>query len=104
MTITVPKYQLDRLERIYDAIIAEALIWHESQPSLKPQKIIKGRPKQRHGHNLLLQLKNHRDEVLGFLHDLRVPFTNNDAERELRMVKCKQKVSCGFRTVAVMVK
>lgn len=96
----IPKNQLNRLERIYNSIITQALIWHESQPPLKLQKIIKGRPKHRHGHNLLLRLKNHREEVLRFLHDPSIPFTNNDAERDLRMVKCKQKVSCGFRTAA----
>jgi transposase len=94
----IPQSQTNRLERIYDTIVWQALAWHESLPPLVLQKIIRGRPKQRHGHNLLLRLDNHREEVLRFLHDPRVPFTNNDAERDLRMVKCKQKISGGFRT------
>jgi len=94
----IPQHQINRLERIYDVIVEQALAWHESLPPLVLQKIIRGRPKQRPGHNLLLRLSNHREEVLRFLHDAKVPFTNNDAERDLRMVKCKQKISGGFRT------
>ena len=45
--------------------------------------------------NVVFDLKRMK---LRFLHDPQVPFTNNDAERDLRMVKCKQKVSGGFRT------
>jgi len=94
----IRQHQLNRLERIYDSIVEQALAWHESRPPLVLQKNIRGRPKQRPGHNLLLRLSNHREEVLHFLHDAKVPFTNNDAERDLRMVKCKQKISGGFRT------
>ena len=94
----IPQHQINRLERIYDTIVEQALAWHESLPPLVLQKIIRGRPKQRPGHNLLLRLSNHREEVLRFLHNAKVPFTNNDAERDLRMVKCKQKISGGFRT------
>lgn len=72
--------------------------WHESLSVLLLQKIIIGRPKQRPGHNLLVCLSDNREEVLRFLYDAKVPFMNNDAERDLGMVKCKQKISGGFRT------
>jgi transposase len=47
----------------------------------------------------LLRLLHYKQDVLRFLHDSAVPFTNNDAERDLRMMKCKQKISGGFRSV-----
>ena len=50
------------------------------------------------GHNLLFRLRNRRQDVLRFLHDPTVPFTNNLAEQDGRMMKVKQKISGGFRS------
>jgi transposase len=83
-------------ERCYDAIVAEGLAFHEAQPALAKARR-RGRQPRRVGHNLLLRLSIRKQDVLRFLTDPRVPFTNNLAERDGRMMKLRQKISGGFR-------
>ena len=84
------------IERQYDAIVAQGLAFHDAQPALaKPRA--RGRPPRRVGHNLLLRLATRKPDVLRFLTDPSVPFTNNLAEQDARMMKVRQKISGGFR-------
>jgi transposase len=90
-----------RLERRYDAIVAEGMVFHETQPPLaiKGGGKRRGRKPRRTGHNLLLRLATRKEDTLRFLHDAAVPFTNNQAERDGRMMKLRQKISGGFRSM-----
>ena len=56
-----------------------------------------GRKKTK-AHNLLLRLERHQPDVLRFAHDFQVPFGNNQAEQDIRMVKLQQKISGCWRT------
>jgi transposase len=62
------------------------------------QKNRKGRPKASKGRNLLNRLVKHQQAVLAFAFYQEVPFTNNQAERDLRPAKIKQKIAGCFRT------
>lgn len=83
-------------ERCYDRIVADGQAFHEAQPALAKARP-RGRPPRRIGHNLRLRFSARRPDVLRFLHDTSVPFTNNLAERDGRMMKLRQKISGGFR-------
>ena len=83
----------------YDRILAQGFVFHESQPPLGAGlPTHRGRIRRRTGHNLLLRLRDHKEDTLRFLYDPTVPFTNNQAERDLRMMKVRQKISGGFRS------
>jgi transposase len=77
----------------YNMICGEADI--EEPP---PEKGKRGKPKNSKGRNLLNRLITYQDGVLAFAFVEEVPFTNNQAERDIRCVKIKQKVAMSFRT------
>jgi transposase len=79
----------------YHELLAQG---YAAQPPPLPTRGRRGRPKQSPAKNLLDALLGQAARVLAFLTDLRVPFTNNQAERDLRMIKVQQKISGTFRS------
>lgn len=86
--------QLQAFRARYDALLCEGEAAHPPSPPTGRS----GRRKQSPAYNLVLRLRKHADSVLAFMDDPAVPFDNNLAERDLRMLKTQQKISGGFRS------
>lgn len=69
------------------------------EPETKRKKGQRGRIKKPKSRNLLERLINREDEVLRFMDNKAVPFTNNQGENDLRMTKVQQKISGCFRSI-----
>ncbi|MCA1677789.1 MAG: IS66 family transposase [Actinobacteria bacterium] len=78
---------LDELAAGFKTIVA---MGHDEHPAVTG--------KRSKAHNLLLRLERYEPDVLRFAHDFRVPFGNNQAEQDIRMVKLQQKISGCWRT------
>lgn len=93
---TIGPRTLDRLQNQYAAILIEGYAANP-EPTRRPGQ--RGRIKRGKALNLLDRFLDRPGEVMAFLlHD--VPFDNNQAERDLRMMKLKQKISGCFRSFA----
>lgn len=92
----LPKAVLCQIEKSYDQIIQRGLEYHAKMTPLPAGR--RGKAKQRNGKNLLDRLQENRTSVLWFLRHFAVPFTNNQGEQDIRMIKLKQKISGCFRT------
>ena len=90
--------QIKALEERFNAIIIKGI--EENPPSLNPEKQGKrGKNPKTKARNLLDRFIEHKEPILRFLNDLGVPFENNQAERDIRMMKLQQKISGTFRTI-----
>lgn len=87
--------QITAFHARYQILLTQGYL--EQPPPVRTGK--RGRPKRTKAHNLLDRLRQHQASVLAFLRDPSIPFTNNQAEQDLRMLKVQQKISGCFRTL-----
>lgn len=86
-----------QIAQAYDKILLQGEA-ENPEPSCLLTEPKRGRKAKSKARNLLARFSIYKTDILRFLYDPRVPFDNNQAERDIRMVKVKFKISGAFRT------
>ena len=98
---TLPPSDQQRFLKIYERIVQAGYAQNPVAPAHGPKR--RGRRKQSKARNLLDRFRDHPDEILAFMRDFAIPFDNNQSERDLRMMKLRQKISGTFRSFEALV-
>lgn len=98
----LPPSDQDRFLKGYERIVKAG---YDQNPTAEPAPGPKrrGRRKQSKARNLLDRFRDYPNEILAFMRDFAVPFDNNQSERDLRMMKLRQKISGTFRSFQALV-
>jgi transposase len=91
------KIGIAKFQRRYQRILREGFA--ADIPPEPPDQPRRDRKKQSKAKNLLDRLSNYRQATLAFMYDFNMPFDNNQAERDIRMMKVQQKISGCFRSI-----
>ncbi len=92
---TMPNDEVKIYEESYNRILESATLEEVNRPKRYNKA---GKLQKSEAVLLSERLQNYMIETLTFMYDFRVPFDNNQAERDIRMPKAKQKISGGFRS------
>ena len=98
-TICLSDTQPREFEELYSEIIDEGYAENPMLEKKLTTRKKRGRPKKPKAINLLARFRDYKKEILAFMYDFTVPFDNNLAERDLRMMKTQQKISGTFRSI-----
>ena len=94
--IALPTAEQECFLKGYERIVQAGYAHNPVTVPLGPKR--RGRRKQSKARNLLDRFRDHPNEILAFMRDFAVPFDNNQSERDLRMMKLRQKISGTFRS------